>query len=109
MSHSTFYALCGVILFGIGFYGVVICQHLLRKVIALNLMGTGAFLVVVALADRTQSDIPDPVPHAMVLTGVVVAVSSTALALALIRRYFRETGRTEFPMHAPDRRGTDVG
>ena len=102
MTPATFYALCGVALFGIGFYGVVICGHLLRKVIALNLMGTGAFLVMIALADRRPGDLPDPVPHAMVLTGVVVAVSATALALALIRRYYRETGRTELPTRSTD-------
>jgi len=28
----------------------------------------------------------DPVPHALVLTGIVVAVSATAMALALGRR-----------------------
>jgi multicomponent Na+:H+ antiporter subunit C len=33
----------------------------------------------------------------MVLTGVVVAISATALALALIRRLYRETGRVTLP------------
>ena len=97
MTNVTLYALCGVLLFGFGFYGVVICRHLLRKVIALNLMGTGVFLVLIALAHRTPSGRPDPVPHAMVLTGIVVAVSATALALALIRRLHRETGHAKLP------------
>jgi multicomponent Na+:H+ antiporter subunit C len=30
--------------------------------------------------------VPDPVPHALVLTGIVVASSATALALALGKR-----------------------
>ena len=97
MTTATLYALCGMILFGVGFYGVVICRHLFRKVIALNLMGTGVFLVLIALAHRTPTGRPDPVPHAMVLTGIVVAVSATALALVLLRRLHRETGRTELP------------
>jgi len=33
----------------------------------------------------------------MVLTGIVVTVSATALALALLRRFYRETGRAELP------------
>jgi multicomponent Na+:H+ antiporter subunit C len=99
MNHCTLYALCGVVLFGIGFYGTVFCRHLLRKVMALNLMGAGVFLVFIALAARTPNAAPDPVPHAMVLTGIVVAVSSTALMLALIRRLHRETGLTELPEH----------
>jgi len=46
---------------------------------------------------RTQADVDDidPLPHAMVLTGIVVAVSATALAFALLRRYYRETGSTQ--------------
>jgi len=95
MTYAILYALCGTVLVGVGFFGVVICRHVLRKVIALNIMGAGTFLVLIALARRTPGTLPDPVPHAMVLTGIVVAVSATALALALLRRFHRETGRTE--------------
>jgi len=56
----------------------------LRRILAFNIMGSGAFLVLVGLAQR--HGVVDPVPHAMVLTGIVVAVASTALALALGRR-----------------------
>jgi multicomponent Na+:H+ antiporter subunit C len=97
MAYSTLYAICGAVLFGIGFYGAVFCRHLVRKVMALNLMGAGVFLVLIGLAARTPSGPPDPVPQAMVLTGIVVSVSATALMLALIRRLHRETGRTELP------------
>lgn len=95
MTYAILYALCGTVLVGVGFFGVIICRHVLRKVIALNVMGAGTFLVLIALARRTPGALPDPVPHAMVLTGIVVAVSATALALALFRRFYRETGRTE--------------
>ena len=50
-------------------------------------MGSGAFLVFVGLAQRDGA--VDPVPQAMVLTGIVVAVAATALALALARRLDR--------------------
>jgi multicomponent Na+:H+ antiporter subunit C len=64
--------------------GAIIVADVLRKILAFNIMGSGAFLVLVGLAQ--QDGIPDPVPQAMVLTGIVVAVASTALALALARR-----------------------
>ena len=96
MTYPILYALCGTVLVGVGFFGVIICRHVLRKVIALNVMGAGTFLVLIALSRRTPRALPDPVPHAMVLTGIVVAVSATALALALLRRFYRETGRTDF-------------
>lgn len=97
MTYATLYAICGVVLFGIGFFGTVVCRHLIRKVMAVNLMGAGVFLVMIALAARTPTGIPDPIPHAMVLTGIVVAVSATALMLALIRRLHLQTGLTELP------------
>lgn len=90
------YGLCGTALFGLGLWGAIAQRHLLRKIIGLNIMGAGVFMVLVALATRTGSS-PDPVPHAMVLTGVVVSVSATALALALLRRLHRETGLVYLP------------
>jgi multicomponent Na+:H+ antiporter subunit C len=45
-------------------------------------MGTGVFMVLVATA-VSDGRVADPVPHAMVLTGIVVAVSATAFSLAL--------------------------
>ena len=94
MSLPLLYALAGVGLFVLGLHGLVAHAHLLRKILALNIMGSGVFLVMVALA-RRAAEAPDPVPHAMVITGIVVAVSATALALALLLRFQEMTGRTE--------------
>lgn len=79
------YALAGAALFGLGLHALLVRPRMLRKVLAVNLAGTGVFLLLVTIADRAGGP-PDPVPHALVLTGIVVAVSATALALALIRR-----------------------
>jgi multicomponent Na+:H+ antiporter subunit C len=45
--------------------------------------------VLVAVAYRGLEKAPDPIPHALVLTGIVVAVSATALALTLGQRLER--------------------
>ncbi len=97
MTPSLLFALCAVGLVGIGLIGVVLHRHLLRRVIALNIIGTGVFLMLVALAHRVTDTPADPVPHAMVLTGIVVAVSATALALALIRRLYAACGAPYLP------------
>jgi multicomponent Na+:H+ antiporter subunit C len=55
-------------------------------------MGSAVFMLLVAFA-RRDPDFVDPVPHAMVLTGIVIAVSTTAFGLALARRLYRLTGR----------------
>ena len=96
MSPYLWYALIGAALFCTGLGGLIIHRHLLRRVLAINVLGNGVFLIFVALANRA-GDQPDPVPLAMVLTGLVVAVSATALALVLIGRVQRLHGAAEFP------------
>jgi len=80
------YLLAGAALFVIGFYSLLAQAHLLRRIMALNVMGSGVFLVFIAVGAQTPGAIPDPVPHAMVLTGIVVSVGATGLALALADR-----------------------
>ena len=95
MNPVFLYALVGVGLFCLGLYGLIVHAHLLRKIIAINVMSSGVFLVLVALAKRVGDASPDPVPHAMVITGIVVAVSATALALMLMSKVVAETGQAE--------------
>src|SRR5690606_13310916 len=80
------YALAGVLVLGIGARALFAHRRLLGKIIAANVTASGVFLIFVALARRTPDGEPDPVPHALVLTGIVVSVSATALALAITRR-----------------------
>ena len=96
MTLANLFALVGVGLFSLGLYTLIVQPHLLRKILAINIMGSGVFLVLVALAKRA-GDQPDPVPHAMVITGIVVAVSATAMALALMLKLTVQTGRAELP------------
>ena len=84
MTSGMLFAVAGIALFAMGAGGVLLLEHLLRRILAFNVMGSGAFLVLVGLAQRDGT--ADPVPQAMVLTGIVVAVAATALALALLRR-----------------------
>ena len=80
------YGLTGVGLFAIGLRGALLQPALLGRVLSINVCGAGVFLVFVTLAYRGWDLPPDPLPHALVLTGIVVAVSATALALLLGRR-----------------------
>ena len=86
MTTSMLYAFVGAALFSAGLFGMITAHRLIRTVMAFNIAGSGVFLFLVAMAYRDRAAFPDPVPHAMVLTGIVVAVSATALALLLICR-----------------------
>lgn len=97
MTPADLFALTGILLVGLSLHALAVQHHLLRRILALNVMGSGVFLVLVAIARRAPGEAPDPVPHALVLTGIVVAVSATAFALVLARRIFDATGRTRLP------------
>mgnify|MGYP000037970119 FL=1 len=81
---SLYYAVVAALLCGMAVIGLFRTDDLLRRILALNVLASATFLLLVTLA-RTDSGI-DPVPHVMVLTGIVVAVSTTAAALGLTIR-----------------------
>ena len=89
LSTTLIFSLTGIGLFALGLRGALLQTALLGRVLAINVCGAGLFLVLVSLAYRGPSGAPDPLPHALVLTGIVVAVSATALALALGRQLER--------------------
>ncbi len=89
------YALTGSALIGIGFYGLIASSHLLRRVMAFNVIGSGIFLFLGAFASR--GGVPDPVPQALIITGIVVALSATALAVGLVVAHARESRRVVLP------------
>jgi len=97
MNTSLFYASAGVLLFCFGLFALVVRPHLLYKILALNVAGSGVFLTYIALAFRGNGSLTDPVPQAMVLTGIVIAVSTTALALALSLKLKQLTGAMRLP------------
>ncbi len=85
---ATLYGLCGAALVGIGLFGLVLDPKPIRKILAFNLVGAGVFLVfgVIARRGAAAGFGGDPVPQALVITGIVVAFSATALAVTLVQR-----------------------
>ncbi|MCI6588194.1 MAG: cation:proton antiporter subunit C [Clostridiales bacterium] len=92
-----------VILFCIGFSTMLLHKNLLKKIIGMDIMDAGIFLflacqgfikgrvapIVVGGVQDVEAYI-NPVPAGLVLTGIVVSVSVTALMLALtVRLYYR--------------------
>lgn len=105
---STLFGLCGAGLVGIGLFTVLTHASLLRRIVAFNLLGAGIFLIFGTVARRGAGAGlgSDPVPQALVITGIVVAFAATALAVALLQRLFELTGETELdeaPAETPKR------
>lgn len=107
MSPWMLYASSGIVVLTVALYGLFTSEHLVRKIIAANLVGSGVFLVLVAVARRGPAAIADPVPHALVLTGIVVSVSATAAALALAKRLAQAPAEPEPPKPAAEPDGAE--
>src|SRR5260370_395841 len=86
MSAATLAGLTGAALVGLGLYGLLTDPHPLRKILAFNILGSGVFLLfgIIARKGAAAGFAADPVPQAMVITGIVVAVSATGQPLVYI-------------------------
>ena len=95
MSVSNIAGFVGAGLVGIGLYALIVNREPLRKLLGFNLIGGGVFLIFGIVARRGAIGVfPfDPVPQAMVITGIVVAFAASALAVALMLRLAEESGR----------------
>ena len=91
-----------MILFGIGFGNLLLQSNLIKKIIGLNIMDTAVYLflaekgyiegrVAPIVVDGVQSmdAYINPIPSGLVLTGIVVSVSVSALMLSITIRLYR--------------------
>ena len=91
-----------MLLFGIGFGNLLLQPNLIKKIIGLNIMDTAVYLFLAEkgyIAGRVAPIITggvqdveayiNPIPSGLVLTGIVVSVSVTALMLSLTIRLYR--------------------
>lgn len=91
-----------MVLFVIGFGNLMLQSNLIKKIIGLNIMDTAVYLflaekgyirgrVAPIVADGVQSveAYINPVPSGLVLTGIVVSVSVSALMLSLTIRLYQ--------------------
>ena len=95
-----------MVLFGIGLSNLMLAKNLIKKIIGLNIMDTSVYLFLAAkgyvegslapivtpqdLGSIEALNYTNPVPAGLVLTGIVVSVSVTAVLLSLVVRLNEE-------------------
>lgn len=99
----NYFETASMILFGIGFTTLFLQSNLIKKVIGFDIMdssvclflaskgyvaGRAAPIVVNGVTDMAAYI--NPIPTGLVLTGIVVSVSVTAVSLSLIQRLYKE-------------------
>jgi multicomponent Na+:H+ antiporter subunit C len=95
MSGASLFGLLGAALVGLGLFGLAVQPDPLRRLLGFNIIGGGVFLLLGVVARRGAAGGmgADPVPQALVITGLVVAFAATALGVALVVRLAQETSR----------------
>jgi len=92
----------GIILILLGIYGITTNKHMLKIIVAINVMEIGINLFIVSIGYKqgliapiltashssNQLSFVDPLPQALVLTAIVIGVGTTALGLALARKVY---------------------
>ena len=97
------FMVAAVIIFGIGFTMLFLNRNLIKKIIGFNFMDSGIFMFlasngyienrispIIQEGEAAAANYINPIPAGLVLTGIVVSVSVTAVLLALtVRLYLR--------------------
>jgi multicomponent Na+:H+ antiporter subunit C len=106
------YWLASVLLL-LGIYGMLARPNLVKKLMAMNILQVSAIMFFISFAAKSNATLPievhhvqghaealsyiNPLPHALMLTAIVVGVSTTGVALALLIRIYRHFGTLEEP------------
>ena len=100
---SNYEEIVAMLLFGIGFTTLMFHRNLVKKIIGLNIMDTAVYLFLASMGyieggmapivppegAADASHYVNPIPAGLVLTGIVVSVSVTAVSLALTVRLYK--------------------
>ncbi len=102
-----------VVLMMIGFYAMIGKRNLVKKLLGMNIFQTAIILFFVSTGVKKGGNIPivdkyqalaggveaaahvNPLPHVLMLTAIVVGVSITGVALAVLQRIYKEFGTLE--------------
>ena len=109
IAHYNYWV--AILLMMIGLYPVIALPNLIKKVVGLSLFQTGIFLFYISIGTVAGGTAPifhevagrDPLrytnslPTALILTAIVVSVSTTAVALAIVVNIRRAYGSIEMP------------
>ena len=95
-------------LFFIGLFGLLTRKHIIKIFISIAIMESSLFLLFIGLTfeknsiapiiDKTHQNIStmnDPIPHAMILTAIVIAMAVLALGVSFAIEYYKLTGKTD--------------
>jgi len=107
LASKGIYALV-LILFFLGMFGMIVCRNYMKKLMAMNIMQVAVIMFFLCFAQKDGGMIPildgvnynpdlyiNPLPHALMLTAIVVSLGTTGVAIALLMRMKDKYGTVE--------------
>ena len=98
LSENGIYAMTFILL-GLGIFGMVSCGNYMKKIMCMNIMQVSIIFFFLALGQKEHATLPvivenvlgadayiNPLPHALMLTAIVVSLGTTGVALALLMK-----------------------
>ena len=97
-----------LILFFLGVYGMIMCRNYMKKLMSMNVMQVAVIFFFLCFGQKTGGTLPilqtgltnpdfyiNPLPHALMLTAIVVSLGTTGVALELLIRIKETYGSVE--------------
>ena len=88
-----------LILMAVGVYGMISCGNYMKKLICMNIMQVSIIFFFLTFGQKDQATLPvlledvfgsdsyiNPLPHALMLTAIVVSLGTTGVGLALLMK-----------------------
>ena len=88
-----------IVLLAIGIYGMIVCSNYMKKLMCMNIMQVSIIFFFLTFGQKDGATIPvtmnnlfsadayiNPVPHALMLTAIVVSLGITGVGIALLMR-----------------------
>jgi multicomponent Na+:H+ antiporter subunit C len=107
LATKGIYSLVLILMF-LGMFGMIIANNYMKKMMAMNVMQVAVILFFLCFAQKTGGMIPilngvttdpslyiNPLPHALMLTAIVVSLGTTGVAIALLMRIKETYGSVE--------------
>ena len=107
LATKGIYSLVLILLF-LGMYGMIVSNNYMKKMMAMNVMQVAIIFFFLCFAQKEGGMIPildgittnpdlyiNPLPHALMLTAIVVSLGTTGVAIALLMRIKETFGSVE--------------
>jgi len=97
--------ICTVVLFFIGFYGLIVSRNVIKSIASISIMEVAVILFFLSVGYREGvgppighdlADVADPLPQSLMFTAIIIGVAVTAVNITMLISLTRQTKSTDW-------------